>query len=58
MITQHAWMFLASYENIRKKISKKAIINMAHLGARAFEEIGGEIVQTTSFVIGNTFLNN
>lgn len=54
MITQHAWMFLASYENIRKKISKKAIINMAHLGARAF----GEIVQTTSFVIGNTFLNN
>lgn len=58
MITQHAWMFLASYENMRKKISKKAIINMAHLGARAFEEIGGEIVQTTSFVIGNTFLNN
>ena len=58
MITQHAWMFLASYENIRKKISKKAIMNMAHLGARAFEEIGGEIVQTTSFVIGNTFLNN
>ena len=58
MITQHAWMFLASYENIRKKISKKAIINMAHLGARAFEEIGGEIVQTTSFVIGNTFLSN
>ena len=58
MITQHAWMFLARYENIRKKISKKAIINMAHLGARAFEEIGGEIVQTTSFVIGNTFLNN
>lgn len=54
MITQHAWMFLASYENIRKKISKKAIINMAHLGARAFEEI----VQTTSFVIGNTFLSN
>ena len=43
---------------MRKKISKKAIINMAHLGARAFEEIGGEIVQTTSFVIGNTFLNN
>ncbi len=55
---QAIWMFLASYENIRKKISKKAIINMAHLGARAFEEIGGEIVQTTSFVIGNTFLSN
>lgn len=24
-------------------------ISMAHLGARAFEEIGGEVVQTTSF---------
>lgn len=58
MITQHAWMFLASYENIRKKISEKAIINMAHLGARAFEEIGGEIVQTTSFVLENAFLSN
>ena len=29
------------------------IVNMAHLGARAFEEIGGEVVQTTSFVIRN-----
>ncbi len=27
------------------------IVNMAHLGARAFEEIGGEVVQTTAFVI-------
>ena len=25
-------------------------VNMAHLGARAFEEIGGEVVQTTAFV--------
>lgn len=24
---------------------------MVHLGARAFEEIGGEVVQTTSFVL-------
>lgn len=29
------------------------IVNTAHLGARAFEEIGGEVVQTTSFVIRN-----
>ena len=26
-------------------------VNMAHLGARAFEEIGGEVVQTASFVM-------
>ena len=51
MITQHAWMFLSSFEKLRKKILDKDIINMAHLGARAFEEIGGEVVQTTSFVI-------
>ena len=25
-------------------------VNMAHLGARAFDEIGGEVVQTTAFV--------
>lgn len=52
MITQHAWMFLSSYEKLRKKIlTFYEIINMAHLGARAFEEIGGEVVQTTSWVM-------
>lgn len=50
MITQHAWMFLSSYENLRKKLMLKSTINMAHLGARAFDEIGGEVVQTTAFV--------
>ncbi len=51
MITQHAWMFLSSFEKLRAKILKTDIVNMAHLGARAFEEIGGEVVQTTSFVM-------
>ncbi|MCD8036883.1 MAG: BREX-1 system adenine-specific DNA-methyltransferase PglX [Clostridiales bacterium] len=37
---------------------KKDTINMAHLGARAFEEIGGEVVQTTSFVIRNSHTEN
>ena len=50
MITQHSWMFLSSFEKLRKKMMQNEIINMAHLGARAFEEIGGEVVQTTSFV--------
>lgn len=50
MITQHAWMFLSSYENLRKKLMLKSTVNMAHLGARAFDEIGGEVVQTTAFV--------
>lgn len=51
MITQHAWMFLSSFEKLRTKLLSVDIVNMAHLGARAFEEIGGEVVQTTSFVI-------
>ena len=55
MITQHSWMFLSSYEKLRMKLQQKTIINMAHLGARAFEEIAGEVVQTTSFVLCNRF---
>ncbi|MCD7791394.1 MAG: BREX-1 system adenine-specific DNA-methyltransferase PglX [Bacteroides thetaiotaomicron] len=51
MITQHAWMFLASFDKLRRRLLQKNIINMVHLGARAFEEIGGEIVQTASFVL-------
>ena len=51
MITQHAWMFLSSFEKLRTKLLAVDIVNMAHLGARAFEEIGGEVVQTTAFVI-------
>ena len=51
MITQHSWMFLSSFEKLRTKLLTVDIINMAHLGARAFDEIGGEVVQTTSFVI-------
>ena len=52
MITMHSWMFLSSYEKFREKlIASKDIVNMAHLGARAFEEIGGEVVQTTAITI-------
>lgn len=51
MITQHAWMFLSSFERLRAKLQKEEMINMAHLGPRAFEEIGGEVVQTTAFVL-------
>ena len=53
MITQHSWMSLASYEKLRDKLKIKTIVNMAHLGARAFEEISGEMVQTTTFVMQN-----
>ena len=54
MITQHAWMFLSSFGKLRSKIRIYDTVNMIHLGARAFEEIGGEVVQTTSFVFRNS----
>lgn len=58
MITQHAFMFLSSYEKLREKLLAKTTVNMAHLGARAFDEIGGEVVQTTAFVHFNTHIKN
>lgn len=55
MINMHSWMFLVSYEKLRKSIiDNTTIVNMIHLGAHAFETIGGEVVQTTSFVIRNS----
>lgn len=51
MITQHAWMFLSGFEKLRAKLQLIDTVNMAHLGARGFDEIGGEVVQTTSFVM-------
>ena len=57
MITQHAWMFLSSFEKLRGKLQQHELINMAHLGARAFEEIGGEVVQTTAFVLQNRHID-
>lgn len=51
MITQQTWMFLSGYEKLRISMKSSSIVNMAHLGPRAFEEIAGEVVQTTSFIL-------
>ena len=58
LITQHQWMFLSSFEKLRVKLRKNALINMAHLGTHAFEEIGGEVVQSTAFVMRNVAISN
>ena len=59
MINQHSWMFLKSYSQLREKIlMNKTIINMLHLGPRAFEEINGDVVQTTAFVMRNNHTPN
>ena len=58
MVTMQSWMFLSSFESLRNNIiSNVSISSMAHVGARGFDSIGGEVVQTTSFVIRNINLN-
>jgi len=58
MITMQSWMFLSSYESLRKKLlENRTISTMAHLGARAFAEISGEVVQTTAFVFQGEKIN-
>ncbi|SFG31259.1 Methyltransferase domain-containing protein [Sporolactobacillus nakayamae] len=59
MITQQSWMFLSSFEKLRLFLLKEEqIYSMAHLGARAFAEIGGEVVQSTMFVLRNQTIPN
>jgi type II restriction/modification system DNA methylase subunit YeeA len=54
MVTMQGWMFLSSFESFRSRLLReRSIVTMAHLGARAFPEISGEIVQTTAFVLLN-----
>ena len=53
LITQHSWMFLKTFENLRRKINAKTLTSMVHLGAHAFEEISGEVVQAVAFVMNN-----
>ena len=58
MVTMHSWMFLSRYVALRKEVLNETVENMLHLGARAFEDIGGEVVQTVSFVLRKATLSN
>lgn len=59
MINQHSWMFLSSFSKYREEIiSNNNIINMLHLGPRTFEEIGGEVVQSTTFIMNKNKTHN
>ena len=54
MVTMQSWMFLGSFEKMRSKlIAEKGIVTMAHLGPRAFDAIGGEVVSVTADVLYN-----
>ncbi|WP_315337538.1 BREX-1 system adenine-specific DNA-methyltransferase PglX [Fusobacterium pseudoperiodonticum] len=59
MITMQSWMFLSSFENLRKNIIEKTEIKtLNHLGARAFSEIGGEVVSTVAWISQKKSPNN
>lgn len=58
MITQQSWMFQGSFKKLRSKMLLNRIVDLIHLGSRAFDEIAGEVVQVASFVITNKHITN
>ena len=55
MINMHSWMFLTSFEALRHTLLENyQIDNMLHLGPRTFDELSGEVVQNTAFVVCKT----
>lgn len=59
MINMHSWMFLGSYEELRKSIIEhQKIDSLLHLGPRTFDELSGEVVQNAAFVVSKTNVAN
>lgn len=57
MVTMQSWMFLSTFEELRNSlINNKTILSMAHIGARGFDSISGEVVSTTAFILANAHL--
>lgn len=59
MINMHSWMFLDAFEALRMYLVKNfQIDNMLHLGPNTFDELSGEVVQNTTFVISKNRPNH
>ena len=59
MINMQSWMFLSSFSKLRDYIlSNNSIESLLHLGPRTFDEIGGEVVQNSAFVLSKKGGNN
>lgn len=55
MINMHSWMFLSSFEELRRDLlDNYSIDSLLHLGPRTFDELSGEVVQNAAFVITNS----
>lgn len=57
MITMHSFMFLASFERMRYDFLNNNLISLIHLGIKAFDEIGNDVVQTASYVFRKHRMN-
>jgi hypothetical protein len=59
MVTQQTWLFLRSFSDLRATEGQAGVLQrnslrvLAHLGPRAFAEVGGEVVQVCLFVLWN-----
>lgn len=58
MITQDVWMYKTSFTKLRESLLSVQLINMVHLGTGAFDDISGEIVNTTSFIMKGRVIDN
>ncbi|OUS21261.1 SAM-dependent methyltransferase [Rhodobacterales bacterium 59_46_T64] len=55
MINMQAWMFLSTFAKLRMKLlTQTTLLSMAHLGEKAFDSIGGDVVSTTAFIFAKT----
>lgn len=55
MVTMQAWMFLSSYEALRKNLlDKSGLISLIQIGFNSFPEMNSKIAQACAFVLTNT----
>ncbi|WP_305815129.1 BREX-1 system adenine-specific DNA-methyltransferase PglX [Photobacterium leiognathi] len=53
------WMFLSSYEDLRKDIlEERTILNLVQIGYNSFPELNSKVVQCSAFVMSNRHINN
>jgi len=53
-ITMQSWLFEASFERFRKGLlERSALTSLVHLGIKAFEGVGNDVVQTAAFILKN-----
>ena len=58
MITMQGWMFLSSYEYVRRLVLQANVLSLLQFGIKAFEEIGNDVVQTASFNVRKANIEN